>query len=163
MKKKAQTLRDDIAKSAAVDGNLFDLRVNFDVGTAKLSSFIAYEMYWGHAVSKDMVHWKELPHALRPNGKRFDNRHRALADGACFSGGGFVDGRIFEERQGLVTPEGELLPAGEVYKKLVLNESRSSAMPSTYLSLQWLRSLSERECNHNVSCQVAAQRRPCIF
>lgn len=35
---------------------------------------------------------------------------------------GFIEGRMWQERLGLVTPEGEMLPAGEVYRKLVLNE-----------------------------------------
>ena len=37
-------------------------------------------MSWGHAVSKDMVHWKQLPHALMPYG-----------NGYMFSGSGVVD------------------------------------------------------------------------
>ena len=37
-------------------------------------------MTWGHAVSKDMVHWEQLPHALYP-----DNL------GTMFSGTGFID------------------------------------------------------------------------
>ena len=37
-------------------------------------------MTWGHAVSKDMVHWNELPTVLFPNTK-----------GACFSGAAFID------------------------------------------------------------------------
>jgi fructan beta-fructosidase len=39
-------------------------------------------MYWGHAVSKDLVHWDELPHALYP---------RTMAKDLCFSGSAHVD------------------------------------------------------------------------
>ena len=38
-------------------------------------------MSWGHAVSKDMVHWKEQPKVLFPEAK----------SGACFSGAAFID------------------------------------------------------------------------
>lgn len=38
-------------------------------------------MSWGHAVSKDMVHWKEQPKVLFPNPKTGD----------CFSGAAFID------------------------------------------------------------------------
>jgi len=37
-------------------------------------------MHWGHAVSKDMIHWKQRPHALRP-----------YAGGAIWSGSAAVD------------------------------------------------------------------------
>jgi fructan beta-fructosidase len=41
-------------------------------------------MTWGHAVSYDLVHWKQLPDVLFPG---------TTARGACFSGGGTVDVR----------------------------------------------------------------------
>jgi fructan beta-fructosidase len=48
-------------------------------------------MYWGHAVSPDMIHWTELKHALRPNGGNVENRHPTMAVGSCFSGSGNID------------------------------------------------------------------------
>lgn len=39
-------------------------------------------MYWGHAVSKDLLHWEELPYALYP---------RVMAKDHCFSGSAHVD------------------------------------------------------------------------
>ncbi len=39
-------------------------------------------MYWGHAVSKDLLHWEELPYALYP---------RVMAKSHCFSGSAHVD------------------------------------------------------------------------
>lgn len=39
-------------------------------------------MYWGHAVSKDLIHWEELPYALYP---------RTMAKDHCFSGSANID------------------------------------------------------------------------
>ncbi len=39
-------------------------------------------MTWGHAVSKDLIHWDQLPNVLFPN---------TMAEGACFSGGATID------------------------------------------------------------------------
>lgn len=42
---------------------------------------ICENMYWGHAISTDLIHWKELPLALYPN---------TMANGQCFSGSAHV-------------------------------------------------------------------------
>jgi fructan beta-fructosidase len=47
--------------------------------------------YWGHAVSKDLVHWQEAPRTLRPNGRKSTNRYPGMADGKCYSGGSAID------------------------------------------------------------------------
>lgn len=39
-------------------------------------------MTWGHAVSQDLIHWKQLPNVLFPH---------TMAKGACFSGGAIID------------------------------------------------------------------------
>lgn len=51
-------------------------------------------MYWGHAVSKDLLHWEESsewPRVLRSGGRGHKNRHPSMALGECFSGGAAVD------------------------------------------------------------------------
>ena len=48
-------------------------------------------MYWGHAVSKDLLHWEELPRAMRPLGGQDENRHPSMAVGSCWSGSANID------------------------------------------------------------------------
>ena len=49
------------------------------------------EMYWGHAVSKDMIHWQYLPVALAPS-EDYDD----FKGGGCFSGSAIVkDDRLY--------------------------------------------------------------------
>lgn len=50
-------------------------------------------MFWGHAVSKDLIHWEECPYALRPYAPedKESKYHPAMSPGMCFSGGGAVD------------------------------------------------------------------------
>lgn len=47
--------------------------------------------YWGHAVSEDLVHWREAPRTLRSGGAKDVNRYPGMADANCFSGGAVVD------------------------------------------------------------------------
>ncbi|WIA41557.1 hypothetical protein OEZ86_008923 [Tetradesmus obliquus] len=44
----------------------------------------AFGLVWGHAVSRDLIHWEHLPHAMVPTAKSLD------ADG-CFSGCATID------------------------------------------------------------------------
>lgn len=46
------------------------------------------DMFWGHAVSKDMLHWVHMPHALEPQGGLW--KDRAIKGGA-FSGSAVVE------------------------------------------------------------------------
>jgi len=48
-------------------------------------------MYWGHAVSPDLVHWTELDRAFRCHGNNAANKHPSMAVGKCFSGSAHVD------------------------------------------------------------------------
>lgn len=48
-------------------------------------------MYWGHAVSDDLIHWQYLPPALAPS-EHYDNHPQ----GGCFSGSAIaIDDRLF--------------------------------------------------------------------
>lgn len=48
-------------------------------------------MYWGHAVSEDMIHWEYLPLALAPS-EPYDDHQK----GGCFSGSAIEhDGKLF--------------------------------------------------------------------
>lgn len=47
--------------------------------------------YWGHAVSDDLIHWRECPRTLRSGGGKDTNRYPGMANGQCYSGGAAVD------------------------------------------------------------------------
>ena len=47
--------------------------------------------YWGHAVSEDLVHWRECPRTLRANGAQDTNRYPGMVNGKAYSGGAAVD------------------------------------------------------------------------
>ena len=48
-------------------------------------------MHWGHAVSEDMIHWKDMPVALKP-----DQEYDCHPEGGCFSGSAVEkDGVLF--------------------------------------------------------------------
>lgn len=48
-------------------------------------------MYWGHAVSDDLIHWEYLPLALAPS-EYYDNHLK----GGCFSGSAIEhDGKLY--------------------------------------------------------------------
>lgn len=46
-----------------------------------------HNMYWGHAVSKDMVHWRHLPVVLEPQKEILEDRRKK---GGAFSGSALV-------------------------------------------------------------------------
>lgn len=49
------------------------------------------EIYWGHAISKDMLHWEYLPIALAPS-EQYDMH----PEGGCFSGSAIIkDNKLF--------------------------------------------------------------------
>lgn len=56
-------------------------------------------MTWGHAVSKDLVHWEQLPNALFPG---------TMAKGSCYSGSATVD---VKNTAGWKTGENDVLVA----------------------------------------------------
>lgn len=48
-------------------------------------------MYWGHAVSKDLLHWMDLPIAMKP-----DMAYDECDEGGCFSGSAVVhDNKLY--------------------------------------------------------------------
>ncbi len=64
-------------------------------------------MHWGHAVSRDMVHWKDLPIALKPD-MEYDND----PEGGCFSGCAVEkDGRLYLFYTASSSQEGKLCQA----------------------------------------------------
>ncbi|MGM9550413.1 MAG: glycoside hydrolase family 32 protein [Faecousia sp.] len=59
-------------------------------------------MFWGHAVSKDMLHWKDLPIALTP-----DMPYDKSEEGGCFSGSAVVhDGKLYLFYTGSIPHDG---------------------------------------------------------
>lgn len=50
-------------------------------------------MYWGHAVSKDLVHWEEMPRTIRAGANAVKNMptHPAMVQNQAFSGGATID------------------------------------------------------------------------
>ena len=46
-------------------------------------------MHWGHAISRDLVHWTDLPVALAPS-----EEYDLAARGGCYSGSAIEDGKI---------------------------------------------------------------------
>ena len=69
-------------------------------------------MSWGHAVSKDLVHWQELPTVLFPNDT-----------GDCFSGAGFIDRK---NQLGLKTGEEHVLVMFYLRTKIGLSYAYSN-------------------------------------
>jgi len=62
-------------------------------------------MHWGHAISKDLVHWEHLPIALAPS-ENYDSDKR----GGCFSGSAVDDrGMLTIIYTGAVTKGGKLI------------------------------------------------------
>jgi fructan beta-fructosidase len=76
-------------------------------------------MTWGHAVSSDLVHWKEQPKALFPDAKT----------GACFSGAMFIDRR---DQLGRKTGEEDVLVAFYLRTKIGLCLSYSNDRGQTF-------------------------------
>lgn len=61
-------------------------------------------MHWGHAISKDMFHWKDLPIALYPD-KPYDNH----PEGGCFSGSAVEkDGILYLFYSGTIKKDGKV-------------------------------------------------------
>lgn len=69
-------------------------------------------MSWGHAVSKDLIHWEEKPSVLFPNG-----------EGTVFSGAAFVDSR---NQLGVKTGERDPLVAFYLRTKIGLSFAYSN-------------------------------------
>lgn len=61
-------------------------------------------MHWGHAISDDLLHWKDCPIALYPD-KDYDND----PEGGCFSGSAIEkDGKLYLFYTGSVKRDGKL-------------------------------------------------------
>jgi len=68
-------------------------------------------MHWGHAVSTDLVHWKQLPHALYPD-----------KNGVCFSGCAVID---YNNTSGFKTGDDNVMVA--VYTSVLESQTQSIA------------------------------------
>ena len=80
-------------------------------------------MTWGHAVSRDLVHWKEQPKVLFPDAKT----------GTCFSGAMFIDRR---DQLGRKTGEEEVLVASYLRTEMGLCMAYSNDGGQTFTDFE---------------------------
>lgn len=76
----------------------------YPAGGQYTDSLLWGPMHWGHAVSRDLVHWEHLPVAIYPDGNPKDNPVR----GMIFSGSAVID---WNNTSGFRTGEEEVMVA----------------------------------------------------